>query len=162
MNDFPTFDLVETILFKYRFFENKNFILVKWNYLSLIHELSWYNYKLNLSAAIAVISNFIKIDKLNKNIFKDYIQPPGRGDLKKIKIKKKTIQLIDESYNSNPLSLKFSIEKFDKIEKNPTCRPDKVNDKSTILLLDIIDKYLNISEITLSLNKNTLFSSSVI
>ena len=75
-----------------------------------------YNYKLNLAAAIAVISNFIKIDKLNKNIFKDYIHPPGRGDLKKIKIKKKTIQLIDESYNSNPLSLKFSIEKFNKIE----------------------------------------------
>ena len=75
-----------------------------------------YNYKINLAAAIAVISNFIKIDKMNKNIFKDYIQPPGRGDLKKIKIKKKTIQLIDESYNSNPLSLKFSIEKFDKIE----------------------------------------------
>ena len=53
---------------------------------------------------------------MNKNIFKDYIHPSGRGNLKKIKIKKKTIQLIDESYNSNPLSLKFSIEKFDKIE----------------------------------------------
>ena len=75
-----------------------------------------YNYKLNLAAAIAVISNFINIDKLNKNIFKDYIHPSGRGNLKKIKIKKKTIQIIDESYNSNPLSLKFSIEKFDKIE----------------------------------------------
>jgi len=42
-----------------------------------------YNYKLNLAAAIAVISNFIKIDKLNKNIFKDYIHPSGRGNLKK-------------------------------------------------------------------------------
>jgi len=75
-----------------------------------------YNYKLNLAAAVAVISNFIDIDKLSQNIFKDYIQPPGRGNLKKIKFKKKTIQLLDESYNSNPLSLKFSIEKFNKIE----------------------------------------------
>ena len=90
-------------------------LLEESNFLRAINK-DLYNYKLNLAAAIAVISNFIKIDKLNKNIFKDYIHPSGRGNLKKIKFKKKTIQLIDESYNSNPLSLKFSIEKFDKIK----------------------------------------------
>lgn len=96
----------------------KNIIQIKANnkkYKFKINE-DLYNYKLNLVAAVAVISNFFKIDKLNKNIFKDFAQPSGRGNLKKIKLKKKTIQLIDESYNSNPLSLKFSIEKFDKIE----------------------------------------------
>ena len=96
----------------------KNIIEIKANnkkYKFKINE-DLYNYKLNLVAAVAVISNFFKIDKLNKDIFKDFAQPSGRGNLKKIKLKKKTIQLIDESYNSNPLSLKFSIEKFDKIE----------------------------------------------
>ena len=96
----------------------KNIIEIKANnkkYKFRINE-DLYNYKLNLVAAVAVISNFFKIDKLNKDIFKDFAQPSGRGNLKKIKLKKKTIQLIDESYNSNPLSLKFSIEKFDKIE----------------------------------------------
>ena len=31
-----------------------------------------YNYKINLAAAVAVISNFFKLDKLNKDIFKDF------------------------------------------------------------------------------------------
>ena len=39
----------------------------------------------------------------------------GRGDYKKIKIKNKKINIIDESYNSNPLSLKFAINKFDQM-----------------------------------------------
>ena len=33
----------------------------------------------------------------------------------KVKIKKKTINLIDETYNSNPLSLKSAILNYDKI-----------------------------------------------
>ena len=96
----------------------KNIIEIKANnkkYKFKINE-DLYNYKLNLAASVAVISNFFNIDKLSKDIFKDFAQPSGRGNLKKIKLKKKTIHLIDESYNSNPLSLKFSIEKFDKIE----------------------------------------------
>ena len=35
--------------------------------------------------------------------------PNGRGDITKIKINKKNLNLIDESYNSNPLSLKSAI-----------------------------------------------------
>ncbi|MDA8706578.1 UDP-N-acetylmuramoyl-L-alanyl-D-glutamate--2,6-diaminopimelate ligase, partial [Candidatus Pelagibacter bacterium] len=40
----------------------------------------------------------------------------GRGDISKIKIDNKKLNLIDESYNSNPLSLKSAILNFDKIK----------------------------------------------
>jgi len=70
----------------------------------------------NLLAAITVISIFKDIKTLNKNIFYNYQIPYGRGDLSKIKINRKNILLIDESYNSNPLSLKSSINNFDLID----------------------------------------------
>ena len=35
-----------------------------------------------------------------------------------LKLNNKTIYLTDESYNSNPLSLKFAIENFNKFKKN--------------------------------------------
>ena len=41
--------------------------------------------------------------------------PEGRGDLSKIKIFKKNIYLIDESYNSNPLSLNFALSKLNNL-----------------------------------------------
>ena len=41
--------------------------------------------------------------------------PEGRGDYKYIKIYKKKIHLIDESYNSNPLSLEFALNNFSKL-----------------------------------------------
>ena len=67
-------------------------------------------------ASLAVIKIFININKLNKNIFKNFKSPQGRGDFIKLKIKKKIINLIDESYNSNPLSLKSAIINFDNID----------------------------------------------
>lgn len=42
--------------------------------------------------------------------------PQGRGDYSCIKIDKKRIHLIDESYNSNPLSLSFALSKFNKLQ----------------------------------------------
>ena len=59
----------------------------------------------------------MNINKLNKNILLKFKTPHGRGDISKIRINKKSINLIDESYNSNPLSLKSSILNFDKIDK---------------------------------------------
>ena len=44
--------------------------------------------------------------------------PPGRGDYKIIKFNKKKIHLIDESYNSNPLSLDFALNNFNKLQRN--------------------------------------------
>ena len=69
----------------------------------------------NILAALAVMSIYINIFVLNKNIFLRFKVPQGRGDLSKIRIFKKNINLIDESYNSNPLSLKSAILNYDKI-----------------------------------------------
>ena len=71
---------------------------------------------LNILAALAVMSIFFNISKLKKNIFTGFKIPNGRGDIAKIKIDNKKINLIDESYNSNPLSLKSSILNFDKMK----------------------------------------------
>ena len=61
------------------------------------------------------MSIYIDIFRLKRNIFLDFKTPEGRGDISKIRINKKKINLIDESYNSNPLSLESAILNFDKI-----------------------------------------------
>ena len=57
--------------------------------------------------------------------------PQGRGDISKVKIKNKKIFLVDETYNSNPLSLKYAIENYDKIESK--------NSKKYLLLGDMLE-----------------------
>jgi murE/murF fusion protein len=54
--------------------------------------------------------------KLHKDIFLNFKIPGGRGDHLVIKINNKKINLIDQSYNSNPLSLKSAIKNYDKID----------------------------------------------
>ena len=76
------------------------------------------NHLYNILATLASISTYINVKNLKKNLFFDFEIPNGRGDISKIKIKKKNFYLVDESYNSNPLSLKTAIENFDKIESN--------------------------------------------
>ena len=61
------------------------------------------------------MSIYINVSQLSKNIFLKFKVPQGRGDLSKIRIFKKNINLVDESYNSNPLSLKSAILNYDKI-----------------------------------------------
>ncbi len=56
--------------------------------------------------------------------------PEGRGDITKIKFKQKKINLIDESYNSNPLSLKSAIENFNSI---------KTKNKKHMILGDMLE-----------------------
>ena len=70
----------------------------------------------NVLGAIAVMSVYLNISELNKNIFLNFKPPKGRGDISRIKIINKNIYLIDESYNSNPLSLQSAILNFDKID----------------------------------------------
>jgi murE/murF fusion protein len=85
----------------------------------------------NLLAAITIISIIGEIKNLNKNSFNNFNTPEGRGDIQKIKIKKKNIYLIDESYNSNPLSLRSAIKNFDSIKN--------INSKKHLILGDMLE-----------------------
>ena len=88
------------------------------------------NYIKNLLAAITIISIFKDITKLDKNIFYNFKALRGRGDISKIKIRNKNIFLVDESYNSNPLSLKSAIKNFNSI---------KTLNKKHIILGDMLE-----------------------
>ena len=87
--------------------ENKNYIFYSINN----NKSNIYN----ILATLTSINLFEDLSKMDKNIFLNLKSPEGRGDISKIKIKDKYIYLVDESYNSNPLSLKTAIENFDKI-----------------------------------------------
>ena len=86
---------------------------------------------LNILAALTVMSIFLDISKINKNMFANFKIPNGRGDISKIKINNKELNLIDESYNSNPLSLKSAILNYDKLESK--------NSKKYLLLGDMLE-----------------------
>jgi len=66
----------------------------------------------NILSALAVISIYKNILNLNEDIFLNFKNPEGRGDHSVIKINNKKINLIDQSYNSNPLSLKSANKKL--------------------------------------------------
>ncbi len=76
----------------------------------------------NTLSAIAIISIYKNILKLNKNIFLNFKTPSGRGDHSVIKINNKNINLIDQSYNSNPLSLRSAIINYDKINSKKSLK----------------------------------------
>jgi MurE/MurF fusion protein len=86
---------------------------------------------LNILATLAVMSIYLDISKIDKNIFNNFKTPNGRGDISKIKLNNKCLNLIDESYNSNPLSLKSAILNFDKIKSNKS--------KKYLLLGDMLE-----------------------
>ena len=69
----------------------------------------------NILSALSVMSLFIDISSLKKNIFLNFKIPDGRGNISILNIDKKKIRLIDESYNSNPLSLESALLNYDKI-----------------------------------------------
>ena len=70
------------------------------------------NYIKNILSTLAVLSILRKTCSLNINFFEDFSIPVGRGNISKIKYKNKKFFLIDESYNSNPLSLSSAISNF--------------------------------------------------
>ncbi len=74
------------------------------------------NYIQNFLAAITTISLFFDLKKISKNIFLNFKIPVARGDYSKINYKNKIINFIDESYNSNPLSLKNALINFSNIK----------------------------------------------
>ena len=85
----------------------------------------------NILASLAVISNFFDLNNISNKFFFNYNLPTGRGDYKIIKFNKKKIHLIDESYNSNPLSLDFALNNFNKLQRN--------SKKKIILLGDMLE-----------------------
>ena len=87
--------------------DNKNkFFLISENFQNNIY---------NILSALAVISIYKNIFTLDQKVFLNFKNPGGRGDLSFIKINNKKINLIDQSYNSNPLSLKSAIKNYDEI-----------------------------------------------
>ena len=112
----------------------------------------------NLLATITIISIFINIHKLDKNIFYDHKITNGRGDIMKVKLFNKFFYLVDESYNSNPLSLKSALKNFDMI---------KIDDsKKHLVLGDMLElgKYSTKLHIAMgkSINKTSLKNVNVI
>ena len=101
--------------------KKKNCILfINYNNSKLIFSIkkNLENYIYNILSTLAVISVFFDLHELNKFFFNDYKFPEGRGDTKLINLKGKKINLIDESYNSNPLSLKFALNKLNNLNAN--------------------------------------------
>ncbi len=88
-------------------------------------------YMNNILASLAILKSLEIIDKLDINFFYKYKIPSGRGNIKKIHIGRKKINILDESYNSNPLSLKFSINKYDNLNIN--------HNKKYLLLGDMLE-----------------------
>ena len=68
------------------------------------------------SSILTLINSYQDIKRLKKNIFLGFRIPNGRGDISKIKSKNRKFFLVDETYNSNPLSLKTAIENYDEIQ----------------------------------------------
>ena len=89
------------------------------------------NYIYNILATLAVISVYFDISKLEKSFFNNYKLPDGRGDMNLINLNKKKFTLIDESYNSNPLSLQFALNKFNNLNTK--------SNRKLILLGDMLE-----------------------
>jgi len=111
----------------------------------------------NLLASITIISIFKDINKLNKNIFYDHKTTKGRGDIVRIKLFKNSFYLVDESYNSNPLSLKSALKNFDMIKVDSSKKHLIIGD---MLELGKYSKKLHI-EIGKNINKTSLKNVNV-
>ncbi len=105
-----------------KIFKNKRLFYVKSIFKSFIS---------NILASLGVLSILGNINQLNKYSFLKNDMPAGRGDISKIKYKNKKISLIDESYNSNPLSLKSAIENFSILNTK--------NNKKHVILGDMLE-----------------------
>ncbi len=99
--------------------------------------ISFYSYNdnksnlYNILATVTVINLYLDIKKFKKDIFLNIKTPNGRGDISKIRLKNKKFYLVDESYNSNPLSLKTAIENYEKIKSK--------NSKKYLILGDMLE-----------------------
>jgi murE/murF fusion protein len=85
----------------------------------------------NILATLASINFFMDIRILKKDIFLKFKSPNGRGDVSKIRLDNKNFYLVDETYNSNPLSLRTALENYDKINSK--------NSKKYLILGDMLE-----------------------
>ncbi len=111
-----------TKLVKIKKYNNKNELLIKINnsFYSFYAKNDNRNNLLNILATLTALSSLIDVKKLKKNIFLDFNLPNGRGDISNLRIKEKKIYFVDESYNSNPLSVREALVNFDKIKIKKT------------------------------------------
>ncbi len=110
----------------------------------------------NILASLAVIYNYLELNKISEKFFFNYNLPEGRGDYKLIKVNKKKIHFIDESYNSNPLSLKFALNNFSQLRTQ--------SKRKIILLGDMLElgkfskkKHLEAAKIVNNTNINRVY-----
>ena len=90
------------------------------------------NNLLNILASLTALHSYVDIKNLKKDIFLNFKSPAGRGDISNLRIKGKNINFIDESYNSNPLSLRVALDNFDKISI-------KKRNKKVLILGDMLE-----------------------
>ncbi len=92
-----------------------------------VKDINIYNFLSSLTILKELNLNIHKVKKYYKN----YKLSEGRGRSYKIKRYKKNFNLIDESYNANPLSVKNAIKNFNLIKKN--------NFKKYLILGDMLE-----------------------
>ena len=92
----------------------KIFINIKNTTKSFFIKKNLHPYLHNILASVAIISEFYDLKNIDEKLFYNFKLPFSRGDMTIVRLKNKVIYFIDESYNSNPLSLKFAIENFNK------------------------------------------------
>ena len=114
----------------------KNFYRLKININNKIHYFNtMYNYDnfiYNTLACISVLSILnLDLNKI-KNKLIQFVIPSGRGDIRLIKKFKKKFKFIDESYNSNPLSMMSAI-------KNMSLYKTKKNEKKIVFFGDMLE-----------------------
>ncbi len=73
------------------------------------------NFLYNMLATITVMQIYMDVAKLDQNMFLNIQVTEGRGDIFLLKLEKKKVFIVNESYNSNPLSLKIALQNFNKI-----------------------------------------------
>jgi len=100
---------------------SKIFINIKNTTKSFLVKKNLHPYLHNILASVLIISEFYNLKNIDEKLFYNFKLPFLRGDITKIRLKNKVIYLTDESYNSNPLSLKFAIESFNRQNKNNKC-----------------------------------------
>ncbi len=96
-----------------------------------------FNFEIKNINIYNVLSSLALLSELNLNIqkiikkFRTYEPVEGRGKIHTIKRYNKKFKLIDESYNSNPLSVKNAINSFNNIKK--------LNFKKYLILGDMLE-----------------------